>query len=133
MNKKGSVYGVCKIYETYVGKATDLLVCTPEDDETIRQAGGEFGETTGRPRSVGYLNINDLIIACNQCGVDELFVNKCDILKEVGIYKVVNRKGKIKEFSNINKMKRYVQEKIVKNTDVKMISFSGTKDGSDLK
>lgn len=132
MRYLNKVYGVAKIYETYVGKAKGLLVCNEEDANIIREVGKEYGETTGRPREIGYLNLNDLAIACNQCGVDTLYINKCDILEQVGIFKVLVD-GDIKTFGDIKDMIGYVDNYMDINSNVDRIIFSGTRDGQDLK
>ena len=126
------VYGVAKIYETYVGKAKDLVICSQEDANIIREAGKEYGETTGRPREIGYLNLNDLAIACNQCGVDTLYINKCDILEQVNIFKVIEN-GNIQTFGNIKDMIDYVENYMSINSNIDKIIFSGTRDGLDIK
>jgi adenylosuccinate synthase len=126
------VYGVAKIYETYVGVAKDLVVCTEEDAHIIREAGQEYGETTGRPREIGYLNIIDLANACNSTGVDVLYINKCDILEEVGIFKVLMN-NVVLPFENFKNMKTFVKSFIKNNTNVKKVNFSFTRDGSDIK
>lgn len=128
----GKVYGVAKIYETYVGQSRDLVFCDEKDAHIIREAGKEYGETTGRPREIGYLNINDLINACNFCGVNILYINKCDVLEQVGIYKIISN-GNILTFENIKKMKKFINKFIKNNTNVKKVIFSGDKNGNDLK
>lgn len=128
----GNIYGVAKIYETYVGKAKDLVICDPKDAHIIREAGKEYGETTGRPREIGYLNINDLATACNQCGVNYLYINKCDILEEVKIFKVIIDK-KIHKFNNLVLLTNFINKYLRINTNIKEVIFSGTRDGEDLK
>lgn len=82
------VFGVIKAYETYVG---NNLSFTDQNDETfkrIQQVGNEFGATTGRPRMVNWININKVLQAININGVTKLFVNKGDVLRDVGTYKI---------------------------------------------
>lgn len=126
------IYGVAKIYETYVGVAKDLVTCTEEDAHIIREAGQEYGETTGRPREIGYLNIVDLANACNSTGVDILYINKCDILKEVGIFKVLMN-NVVLPFGTFKEMKKFIKFYIKNNTNVDKVHFSSTRDGSDIK
>jgi len=128
LKKINKVYGVAKIYETYVGKSKDLVTCTEEDATIIREAGKEYGETTGRPRDIGYLNIIDLVDACNYCGVDTLFINKCDILEEVKIFKVLQNK-KVLTFDTLINMTNFVQNYVSIHTKVKKIHFSYSKNG----
>ena len=56
--------------------------------EKLGQLGEEFGATTGRKRQCNWLNIDRLIRAINVNGVTDLIVNKCDIIKELSIYKL---------------------------------------------
>jgi len=132
LNRLNKVYGVAKIYETYVGQAKNLVICDEKDANIIREKGQEYGETTGRPREIGYLNINDLIDACNYCGVNKLYINKCDILDEVGIFKIIID-GKITEFKTLKQMKKSIKKYINSYTKVSDVIFSGSRDGNDLK
>ncbi len=135
MKKLGKVYGVCKIYETYVGNAEGLIQSTKEDEDKIREVGKEYGETTGRPRDIGYLDLHKLIDAVNQTGVDTLFINKVDILEEVKIFKILDIGKQIKEFDNLDDMKEHIVDSLSTWTEIysDKIIFSGNKDGSDIK
>jgi len=135
MQKLGEVYGVCKIYETYVGNAKGLIQSTREDAEKIREIGKEYGETTGRPRDIGYLDLQKLIDAINHTGVKILFINKVDILKETNIFKIVDIDKQIKEFDNFEDMKDSIVDNLVTWTEIYSdnIIFSESKDGTDIK
>lgn len=87
------VYGVAKAYETYVG--ADKF--EPDDPifQKIRELGGEFGATTGRPRQCNWLNISELIKAAEMNGVDEVIFNKVDILETLGVWKIRDNSGAI--------------------------------------
>ena len=81
------VYGVCKAYNTYVG-AKEFE--TPNKIfEKIREVGNEYGSTTGRPRQIGWTNLNDIIKASNINGVTHMVVNKLDVLEKVGTFKYI--------------------------------------------
>ena len=82
-----NVYGVCKAYNTYVG--AKQFEEPSETFEMIRGVGNEYGSTTGRPRQIGWTNLNDLIKASNINGVTHLVVNKVDVLEEVGHFKLI--------------------------------------------
>lgn len=88
------VYGVAKVYETYVGKKR----FEPEDSifSRIREVGSEYGATTGRPRQCNWLNINNLAKAINVNGVTDLVINKVDVLREVEAWNVISGGGVIK-------------------------------------
>jgi hypothetical protein len=49
----------------------------------LREIGQEYGATTGRPRQIDWLNINEVITACQMNGVTKLIVNKMDVLAQV--------------------------------------------------
>ena len=55
----------------------------------IREQGGEYGTTTGRPRRIGWLDIDKLIEGIHYTGATELALMHVDALcgfKEVGVY-----------------------------------------------
>jgi adenylosuccinate synthase len=97
------VYGICKAYNTYVG-AKEFEKSSKIFDK-IREVGNEYGSTTGRPRQIGWTDIDDLIKSCNINGVTHLIVNKMDILEEVGEFKLIKNKKELnfvdKEFYKI--------------------------------
>ncbi|RZJ90247.1 MAG: adenylosuccinate synthase [Hymenobacter sp.] len=51
------VYGITKAYCTRVGSGPFPTELTDEVGEQIRQAGREFGSTTGRPRRTGWIDL----------------------------------------------------------------------------
>jgi adenylosuccinate synthase len=74
------VWGIAKAYATRVGAGpfpTEL-----EDDlgERMRQAGGEFGTTTGRARRTGWLDLVALRYATRINGLTGLVLTKLDVL-----------------------------------------------------
>jgi adenylosuccinate synthase len=80
--------GIAKAYTTRVGKGpfpTELL-----DDlgERIRQKGGEFGTTTGRPRRTGWFDAVLVKFSVRVNGLTQLAVNKLDTLGGMGKLKI---------------------------------------------
>jgi adenylosuccinate synthase len=75
------VYGVAKVYETYVG--SKKFQPTGDVFEKIQKAGKEFGATTGRRRQCNWMNLSALDRALKINGVDHLIINKMDVLEEV--------------------------------------------------
>ncbi len=51
------VWGVAKAYATRVGSGPFPTELEDELGDRIREAGGEFGTTTGRPRRVGWIDL----------------------------------------------------------------------------
>jgi adenylosuccinate synthase len=82
------VWGVSKIYETYVGKRQ----FQPDGEvfNKIQHIGKEFGATTGRPRQCNWLNFEQLEQAIRMNGVNKMIFNKMDILREVGEWGIKN-------------------------------------------
>ncbi|NCP98076.1 adenylosuccinate synthase [archaeon] len=74
------VIGVAKAYCTRVGSG---LFPTEQDNEVgqkIRDLGGEYGATTGRPRRCGWFDIPALKRAIQINGITDLAITKMDIL-----------------------------------------------------
>jgi adenylosuccinate synthase len=101
-----NIYGVAKIYDTYVGSKS----FEPNEDvfKAIRVAGGEYGATTGRPRQCNWLNLDGMVKAIQQNGVTELIINKCDILEQINEYHLIY-KGEIYSFDSLALMKAYIK------------------------
>ncbi len=74
------VIGIAKAYATRVGSGPFPTELDAEASETLRQKGGEFGATTGRPRRVGWFDLMAASYACRMGGITELIFNKLDIL-----------------------------------------------------
>lgn len=74
------IIGVVKAYSTRVGEGpfvTELLDQTGED---IRAKGAEYGATTGRPRRVGWLDVNVVRYASMINGLTDIVITKIDVL-----------------------------------------------------
>ncbi|GAA4027209.1 adenylosuccinate synthase [Hymenobacter glaciei] len=74
------VYGIIKAYSTRVGSGPFPTELHDEVGEQIRQAGREFGSTTGRPRRTGWIDLPALRYAIMLNGVTELHLMKADVL-----------------------------------------------------
>ena len=73
------------MYETYVG-AKDFEDETDEVFAQIREAGSEFGATTGRPRQVSWMSIDMIKKSIKINGANKVVFNKADILDRVGVW-----------------------------------------------
>ena len=74
------VIGITKAYCTRVGSGpfpTELMDAT---GDFLRNAGNEFGSTTGRPRRCGWIDLVSLKFASMINGVTQLVMTKADIL-----------------------------------------------------
>jgi adenylosuccinate synthase len=74
------VWGVTKAYATRVGAGPFPTELDDEIGEGLRQKGGEFGTTTGRPRRTGWLDLVALRYAARVNGLTHLAVTKLDVL-----------------------------------------------------
>jgi adenylosuccinate synthase len=85
------VVGVSKAYATRVGNGP-FPSEMPEDEATrLREAGEEYGATTGRPRRCGWLDLPALRYAARINGLDELVVTKLDVLDAFEEIRVLTR------------------------------------------
>ncbi len=82
------VLGVAKAYCTRVGSGPFPTELDDETGEMLRQKGGEFGATTGRPRRCGWLDLFALKYAAQVNGLTGLVITKMDILSDVATIKV---------------------------------------------
>ncbi len=74
------VLGVAKAYTTRVGLGPFPSEANQEAQAWLRDRGGEYGSTTGRPRRCGWLDLPALRTACRLNGVTELAITKLDVL-----------------------------------------------------
>ncbi len=74
------ILGIVKAYTTRVGEGPFPTELNDELGESIRQRGGEFGATTGRPRRCGWLDILGLRYSVYINGLTGIGLTKMDIL-----------------------------------------------------
>jgi len=74
------VYGVAKAYATRVGNGPFPTELAGDLADFLREKGGEFGVTTGRPRRVGWLDLVALKYAVDVNGMDGIVLTKLDVL-----------------------------------------------------
>ena len=103
------VWGVAKIYETYVGSKK----FQPKGDvfNKMGDIGEEFGSTTGRRRQCNWMNMQTLERAVRVNGVTHRVVNKMDVLREIGQWAVVDNK-KVVTFVSEKAMKDFLGKRL---------------------
>jgi adenylosuccinate synthase len=82
------VWGVAKAYTTRVGAGPFPSELDNEVGDLIRERGGEYGTTTGRPRRCGWLDLVALKYAVRVNGLTALVITKLDALTgldEIGV------------------------------------------------
>ena len=72
--------GVMKAYSTCVGEGPFTCELFGEQAEALREAGGEYGAATGRPRRVGPFDVPASRYGVRMQGADQLALTKLDVL-----------------------------------------------------
>ncbi|WP_420174219.1 adenylosuccinate synthase [Luteococcus sp. OSA5] len=74
------IVGIAKAYTTRVGEGPFPTELFDADGDKLRQEGGEFGATTGRPRRCGWFDALVVEQAATFNGCTDVFLTKLDIL-----------------------------------------------------
>jgi adenylosuccinate synthase len=82
------VIGVAKAYTTRVGEGPFPTELQDEVGEKIRQKGGEYGATTGRPRRCGWFDAVVVNHSIRVNGIREMVITKLDVLNDFDTIKV---------------------------------------------
>jgi len=110
------VWGVAKMYETYVGAKN----FQPADEifTDIQRVGKEFGATTGRPRQCNWINYDMLSRSILINGANHVVFNKVDILREVDAWhlRINGRSTSELIFQNEEQMKDYLTKSFPDST-----------------
>jgi len=83
-----SVVGVAKAYTTRVGEGPFPTELKDRIGERIRERGGEYGATTGRPRRCGWFDAVVVNHAIRINGIQEMAITKLDVLSEFDKVKI---------------------------------------------
>jgi adenylosuccinate synthase len=82
------VIGIAKAYATRVGSGPFPTELEDESGELLRQAGREFGSTTGRPRRCGWYDALVARYAVRVNGLSGIAITKLDVLSGLETVKV---------------------------------------------
>lgn len=74
------VIGIAKAYTTRVGEGPFPTELDGDEGDALRNAGGEFGVTTGRPRRTGWYDAVVARYAARINGLTDLVITKLDVL-----------------------------------------------------
>ncbi|MEI7640247.1 MAG: adenylosuccinate synthase [bacterium] len=91
------VWGITKAYQTRVGNGPMPTEMPEMEGKKTREAGGEYGATTGRPRRCGWLDLVALKYVCELNGLTDIILTKIDVLsifKELKVCTSYTYKGK---------------------------------------
>jgi adenylosuccinate synthase len=129
------ILGIVKAYTTRVGEGPFPTELTGKLGETVRQRGGEFGATTGRPRRCGWLDIVALRYSATINGFTGIGLTKMDILdgmEKINICVGYKYNGKVYDNfpTDLEVLRRC--EPVLQAIDGWKESTSGIKDFKDL-
>jgi adenylosuccinate synthase len=77
-----SVIGIAKAYTTRVGEGPFPTELRDETGDKIREKGGEYGATTGRPRRCGWFDAVVVNHSIRINGIREMVITKLDVLND---------------------------------------------------
>ena len=86
--KIGKILGVAKAYCTRVGEGPFPTELTDTLGEKLRELGGEYGATTGRPRRCGWFDTLALRHSVMINGISKIAITKLDVLDDFEEIKV---------------------------------------------
>lgn len=75
-----SVLGVVKAYSTRVGNGPFPTELVGETGKLLRELGGEYGATTGRPRRCGWFDAVSVRYSAMINGIEQIAITKLDVL-----------------------------------------------------
>lgn len=78
--KVDKVIGIMKAYSSCVGEGPFTCELFGEEGDRLREAGGEYGAATGRPRRVGGFDVVASKYGAKIQGADEIALTKLDVL-----------------------------------------------------
>jgi len=86
--KISKVLGIVKAYTTRVGSGPFPTELTDSLGDRLREKGGEYGATTGRPRRCGWLDMVILKHSARINGLTGIAITKLDILDGMDVIKI---------------------------------------------
>ncbi|MCX5814074.1 MAG: adenylosuccinate synthase [Proteobacteria bacterium] len=86
-----SIIGICKAYTTRVGEGPFPTELSDETGDRLREVGGEYGATTGRPRRCGWFDAVIARRAIKLNGISGLSITKLDVLDGFEKIKICTR------------------------------------------
>lgn len=88
VQKINNIWAVVKAYTSKVGEGPFATELNDATAEAIREKGAEFGTTTGRPRRIGWLDLEAVKFAVDLTGTTHIAMTKADVLSGLKELKV---------------------------------------------
>jgi adenylosuccinate synthase len=108
-----NVLGVVKAYTTRVGEGPFTVELFDEMGDFLREKGGEYGATTGRPRRCGWFDAVVVRYSVRVSGIKHLILTKLDCMEGIDTIKICvayRYKGKIyKDFPASRTIQKYAK------------------------
>lgn len=82
------IWGIVKAYVSRVGGGPLPTELNDKQADLIREKGVEYGTTTGRPRRIGWLDLEAVKFACQINGLNKIALTKIDVLSGLKEIKV---------------------------------------------
>ena len=87
-SKIDNIWGVVKAYTSRVGGGPLPTEIFDKTADLIREKGREYGTTTGRPRRIGWLDLEAVKFSVEVCGINKIALTKSDVLSGLKKLKV---------------------------------------------
>jgi adenylosuccinate synthase len=130
-----SVIGVTKAYTTRVGEGPFPTELHDEIGQKIREKGGEYGATTGRPRRCGWFDAVVVNHAIRVNGIKRLTITKLDVLNDFDRIRICvgyRLNGKVIQQVPSNSERLTEVEPVYEDVDGWNTDIEGVRDFSDL-
>ena len=130
-----SVLGVAKAYTTRVGEGPFPSELSGETGERLRELGGEYGATTGRPRRCGWFDAFAMKYASMINGISHIALTKLDVLsgfQKIKICTDYRYKGEVLSDYPSNNHKLSACEPVFQELEGWNEDISGVRDVSEL-
>jgi adenylosuccinate synthase len=83
VNDIGRIVGIFKVYTTRVGNGPFPTELDDEIGDQLRERGGEYGTTTGRPRRCGWFDLVAARYAARINGMSDMALTKLDVVSNI--------------------------------------------------
>lgn len=108
-----NVLGVVKAYTTRVGEGPFAVELFDKTGDFLREKGGEYGATTGRPRRCGWFDAVVVRHSIRVSGIKHLILTKLDCMEDIKTIRVCvayKCKGKIyRDFPSSRTVQKYAK------------------------
>ena len=119
-NKVGNVFGIMKAYSSCVGEGPFTCELFGDEAHALREAGGEYGAATGRPRRVGGFDVVASRYGAMMQGCTCIALTKLDVMSymdkipvcvayELDGKRIENFPGNIEELERAKPIYEYVE------------------------